>query len=186
MANWKTRFNELSKRKLIPPKLIRILTVLGCALVMAAPSVDAFAKNSNSSKNHIAKSSTNISEVYVTYNGQSPSCSAGDDHITILGNGFDRKTLPNVTLGEFGELNVCPGSTSSVIVAQCPNGVCIEGDFLLKVSVGKRKEPKDSYDLTIGAIGPVGLTGLQGAPGADGASGVDGVIGEAGPAGPVG
>jgi hypothetical protein len=54
MANWKTRFNELSERKLIPPKLIRILTVLGCALVMAAPSVDAFAKNSNSSKNHIA------------------------------------------------------------------------------------------------------------------------------------
>ena len=56
-----------------------------------------------------------------------------------------------VTLGEFGPLNLVGVPTDTEIVVEFPAGGLPAGDFLLTVSTGTGQSQNDEYDLTIGA-----------------------------------
>lgn len=57
------------------------------------------------------------------------------DTLTIRGENFDNGASPSVTLGEQGELTVL-SVTGTEIVAECPTGACVDGDYMLAVTTG--------------------------------------------------
>ena len=109
--------------------------------------------------------------------------SAGDT-ITIQGQNFDNGDPAAVTLG-LDELTVI-SETPTEIVAACPGGLCLDGDYLLTVSTGMKNNEFDAYNLTIGAVGPIGPQGPQGVQGATGPAGPQGPQGDPGTSRPTG
>jgi len=110
---------------------------------------------------------------------------------TITGKNFSYRNYLKVSLGEVGELMIDGVPTDTQIVATWPSAIAA-GDYLLKVSKGRRPHKKDTYDLTIGTAGPKGEkgdkgdTGVMGAMGPKGEKGDKGDTGAMGPAGPPG
>lgn len=103
----------------------------------------------------------NITKVAVDFDAET---------LTITGEQFSFVNTLEVTLGEFGLLNIVT-TTDTEIVVDFPGGGLPDGDYLLTVSRGTGQSQNDEYDLTIGAVGP---QGEQGDPGDDGAPGDNG------------
>ncbi len=104
-----------------------------------------------------------ITEVSVDFEGSLAVvgfCNVGDQTLSIRGMGFDNGDPPVVMLGDQGELALCSASANE-IVAQCPGGVCPEGDFRLTVQTGSEMDQFDDYDLTIAMPAPGGLSGHE-------------------------
>lgn len=93
--------------------------------------------------------------------------------LTITGENFNFGNTLDVTLGEFGLLNIVTTSDTEIVV-DFPGGGLPDGDYLLTVSRGTGQSQNDEYDLTIGAVGP------PGPPGATGMTGMDGMKGDKG------
>ncbi len=123
--------------------------------------------------------------------------------ITVQGVDLDTAQAVKVSLGEQGMLEVLSAGGNQ-IVALCPGPdfICVDGDFLLTVSVkpghwtrhdddsgdedwarfdddeddghDSRRPLIAAYDLTIGAVGPKGDKGDRGEPGPAGSSGISG------------
>lgn len=166
-----------------------------------------------------ADNKVRILEAFVTF--QDP------DHdlkntITIIGDHFGRRRPPRVTLGEQGRLEVLSSSPTEIVVhcfvdnSPDPDFDCLDGDYELKVAIGRRshhdddddddddhddhdgrkgragdgdrdgRADVDTYDLTIGAVGPVGPTGSTGPQGDQGPQGATGPQGDQGTGGPTG
>ncbi len=149
-----------------------------CLLLMSGP---ALAQNSN---NNPTKTEILILEVLATF--ENPDFVGTPDTITITGVNFDNNDPPVVVLGDQGALNVLSTTGGTEIVAECPGGMCADGDFLLEVITGNGVQHYDEYDLTIGAVGPQGPQGDTGPVGPRGETGPVGPQGETGPAGPQG
>ncbi len=97
--------------------------------------------------------------------------------ITIFGHGFG--VDPQVTLGDFGPLEVI-AATESEIIASLPE-LITDGDYAVSIMCKYPKMDKDiekkkikydivysNYDLTIGAVGPSGPQGPEGPQGEPG------------------
>jgi hypothetical protein len=104
-----------------------------------------------------------INEVFVDFDS---------GEIIITGEDFDFGDTPEVTLGEFGLLDIVRIPTATEIVVSFPDGGLPDGDYLLTVATGSGQSKSDEYDLTIGAVGPQGEQGKVGPPGPNGVLGV--------------
>ena len=142
---------------------------------------------------------TSINEVVVRFADEANVCTPGSDTITILGDNFGTRRH-FVKLGEYGDLSICTANNFE-IVAECPDGKCSEGEYLLSFSKTARYKTVTDFSLTIGGtgevgpagpqgepgeIGPAGPQGEMGLPGNDGAVGPQGEMGAAGPQGEIG
>ena len=107
-------------------------------------------------------------------------------NLTIMGENFNLG--PNelqVTLGDFGNLNITTESPN-LIVVDFPAGGLPEGDYLLTVFSGPGPRKNADHIVTVGATGPEGPGGPTGPGGPGGPSGPAGPTGPAGADGPEG
>ena len=103
----------------------------------------------------------------------------------ITGENFDLGPDPlQVTLGNFGNLDIISADANMIVVA-FPVGL-VDGDYLLTVFSGPGPRKNDDHIVTVGAIGPEGLPGDEGEPGPSGPAGATGPQGDKGETGPEG
>jgi len=154
-------------------RFLRVTTMLSItllfALIMAGQS--AIAAEGGLPGGHVK-----INEVFVDFDLET---------ITIIGEEFDFGDSPEVTLGEFGLLDINSANDTEIEVS-FPDTVLPDGDYLLTVSTGSGQSKSDLYDLTIGAVGPQGPQGEQGKLGPQGDQGPQGKLGPQGDQGPQG
>ena len=162
------------------------LALVGASAMLAASLHGPTALAGQNQNNNPTNQEVLITEVFVEFDAAATGACGLGDNLVITGVNFpdelDGDPEPAVTLGEQGALTVC-SSAPAEIVAQCPGGLCVDGDALLEVSTGPAVKDYDEYDLTIGAVGPVGPQGDQGVQGKIGPQGDQGAQGKIGPQG---
>ena len=124
------------------PSLISLVMVVG---LMSFPlTVQAVKPASTPPGNHL-----NITEVEVNFD---------TSMIVSTGEHFSFGNTLEVTLGEFGPLNIVTTSDTEIVV-DFPAGGFLAGvkDYLLTVSTGTGQSQNDEYDLTIGANGTLAM-----------------------------
>ncbi|MGJ8690460.1 MAG: hypothetical protein ACSHXZ_13185 [Gammaproteobacteria bacterium] len=170
--------------KILPrPKGVALLATVCTALL----SVQATETQAQNSKNNPTNQELLVKQALVMFDNQTNygNCAAPNDVIAISGVNFDNGKPPVVMLGGEGPLEICSYS-EDVILANCPDGICYAGDYLLEVVTGNAVKDYDEYDLTIGMTGPQGIAGVQGEQGEIGLQGPQGETGAIGPQGPKG
>jgi hypothetical protein len=129
--------------------ILRSITMLGGLLIFSI-SIAGVTLAASPPGDHL-----NITEVFVDFDAET---------IHIMGEDLDFGRALDVTLGDFGSLNVTT-ETPTLIVVDFPAVGLPDGDYLLTVSRGNGQSQNDEYDLTIGAVGPEGPEGPEGPPG---------------------
>ena len=170
--------------KILPRHQGVALLAIVCAALLSVQATETQAQNS---KNNPTKQELLVKQALVMFDNQTNygNCAAPNDVIAISGVNFDNGKPPVVMLGGQGPLEICSYS-EEIILANCPNGICYAGDYLLEVVTGNAVKDYDEYDLTIGMTGPQGLAGVQGEQGETGPQGLQGVAGADGAPGTPG
>lgn len=173
--------------KFLPHRQSGALLATICAAFLSVQASETQAQNSN---NNPTKQELLVNQALVMFDNQTNygNCAAPNDLIAISGVNFDNGKRPVVMLGGEGPLEICSYS-DDIILANCPDGVCFAGDYLLEIITGNAVKDYDEFDLTIGMTGPQGVAGAQGeqgVPGEQGETGLQGDQGEIGPQGPQG
>jgi hypothetical protein len=157
--------------------------MLSASLLAPAASADLNRKNNPTNQELL------ISEVFVDFGAAATGACGVGDKLVITGVNFPDEAngdaSPTVMLGDQGALSVC-SSAPAEVVAQCPDGICVDGDALLAIWTGPAVKDYDEYDLTIGAVGPQGEKGDPGIQGPPGPRGEQGIQGPPGPKGDQG
>ena len=170
--------------KILPRRKGVALLATVCTALLSVQATETQAQNS---KNNPTNQELLVKQALVMFDNQTNygNCAAPNDVIAISGVNFDNGKPPVVMLGGEGPLEICSYS-EEIILANCPNGICYAGDYLLEVVTGNAVKDYDEYDLTIGMTGPQGLAGIQGEQGETGLQGPQGDTGAIGPQGPKG
>lgn len=170
--------------KILPRRKGVALLATVCTALLSVQATETQAQNS---KNNPTNQELLVKQALVMFDNQTNygNCAAPNDVIAISGVNFDNGKPPVVMLGGEGPLEICSYS-EEIILANCPNGICYAGDYLLEVVTGNAVKDYDEYDLTIGMTGPQGLAGVQGEQGETGPQGPQGDTGAIGPQGPKG
>ncbi|MCZ6468557.1 MAG: hypothetical protein O6499_02795 [Candidatus Dadabacteria bacterium] len=140
--------------------------ICGILVLLLVVSTQAFA----------AQPEVIITEVFPNFN---------DGTFEITGENFDLGPDPlQVTLGNFGNLDIISADANMIVVA-FPEGL-VDGDYLLTVFSGSGPRKNADNIVTVGAIGPEGPGGPEGPTGSPGGPGPAGADGATGPEGPKG